>query len=62
VITMTTRIGIDTRSILPRRYSGARTLTARDRIRVMESRARRGDLDAIAWVKAYTDTKNGMWS
>jgi len=56
------RIGIDTRSYLPRRYNGARTLTARDRIRVMESRARRGDLDAIAWLKAYSDAKAGMWS
>jgi len=56
------RIGIDTRSYLPRRYSGARTLTARDRIRVMESRARRGDADAIAWMDAYRTAREAMWS
>jgi hypothetical protein len=38
------------------------TLSARDRISVMEYRASKGDSDAIAWMKAYSDAKQGRWS
>jgi hypothetical protein len=52
---MTDRIGIDTRSILPRRRVSVPTISARDRIRVMEYRASKGDADAIAWMDSYRE-------
>ena len=57
-----TNIGIDTRSILPRRTVSVPMLSATDRVRVMESRARRGDAQAIAWMAEYRQSKERMWA